>query len=253
MVEGMRSFFTFGRKGTKKTGVDASFYEEKTDRGRCFAQLEHQLDILQNFGFKLVNKEVSQKNVFPEELRDGLLNYLKNKQNPIVLDAPCGLAKIGFDLVGQHSELQYIGIDLNPPENSDEQDRIELREQDLDTDFDIGVSAELALSLYGIRYFDDPIAFVNRLIANSSQDSFVIINGVKPISKTLENGETCNFFASQTSVPSEKVLIYYSDDWVILHVKDPSFSFEAQINAANSITRSNNPEHMWSDVVFKYK
>jgi SAM-dependent methyltransferase len=152
---------------------------------------------------------------------------------------------------GLSSVARCVNIDLFPHAKNE----VTTIQADLTDAIPLGGEvADLSLSLYVIRYLNDPVAHINELIRVTKSGGFVIVNGISAI-RFERHGEEYRYFTDwNDKTDSARATLYANDDWLIIKVDDPTFQLEGFLIPEHSYTIVNNsvPKEIMDKAYFVY-
>lgn len=193
---------------------------------------------------------------FPKELVNGVVGFLEKRKKPTVLDAPCGKGQLLIDLEAELGDrVRLLGFDKYPEEET----KI-IREVDLDNVLPLDDhSVDLLVSMYGTRYLQNPLNFLNEALRVTKKGGLIIANGINSMKLDIgKNGESddVRFFSEWLGEDKRRVHIFEfpSDgDWVAIRVVDPNFRFNLEMVSSYSIITGTGDIDIRSGARFVYK
>lgn len=229
-----------------ETVLPEAYFEEQTTRDRGLKDLGIQIDKLKEIGLWRVDDFDSGK-TFPLELANGVEDYLKAKDHPVILDVGAGHGAVSQELAGKIPQLKAIALDLYPTKA--QKSNILSVKANLNEGLPVqkGV-ADLSLGLYISRYLEDPLKLVNEMTRATKQGGFVVLNGVNRffLNMSIEQGrlDRVSFFSDYLETDRTKLQIFANnlspktEDWVILQVFDPDYQIPYALQKQYSVVIS---------------
>ncbi len=212
---------------------ERNLFAEQAEINRQVNDLEFKLAGLCQHGMDIIGEELRG---FPEELKGGVIEFLKSRSNPLVIDCGAGAGNVGQEL---SSVARCINIDLFP----NAKEKVATIQGDLNDSIPVSREvADLSLSLYVMRYLENPLEHLNDLIRITKQGGFVVINGISAI-RFERNGEEYRYFTDwNDKTDNARATLWAKDDWLIIKVNDPTFQFDGVLIPEHSYTIKNNSE-----------
>lgn len=168
--------------------IPRHYFDDETDRERGLKELDAFLNEFSGHTsfeiIKAASKRISPSDAasLPELAQQGVLEYLKSRPGPQVIDAGGGRGQLAIDLKANNiPNLKVATYDKYPVDDT-------ILEADFnDPAFDFPHNeADLIVARRVMTYLDDPLPFVNKLIRGCKPGGWIYLDGVEKLKITKE-------------------------------------------------------------------